>query len=164
MRQVCCPGLDPTTPPRPNSPQQNFGSGNAGKPPPERPPPPPPTPTGTAASGGPGRPANVANEPNLRLLPHDVCGPISSFRIINGKKTVVFEFPWMARLGYKSIREQDPISFVSTADAVDSVLLLSPCTLALAPLPPSPALTLTQRPVAFLFSRGEFGHENIWRE
>lgn len=43
---------------------------------------------------------DVTNHPNLGLLEHDLCGPISEAKIIGGTKTAVFEFPWMALIAY----------------------------------------------------------------
>ncbi|XP_034250616.1 phenoloxidase-activating factor 1-like isoform X2 [Thrips palmi] len=102
--KVCCPGLDPGTQPltpRPPPTQQPFTQRPFTQQPftqqpfTQRPRPRPPVDD---------RPVNVQNDPNLRLLPHDVCGPGATNRIINGNKTNVFEFPWMARLGYTSSR------------------------------------------------------------
>ncbi|KAK2583732.1 hypothetical protein KPH14_009650 [Odynerus spinipes] len=45
-------------------------------------------------------PPDVSNHPNLRLLHHDICGPITERRIIGGNKTGVFDFPWMALIAY----------------------------------------------------------------
>ncbi|KAK3909569.1 Melanization protease 1 [Frankliniella fusca] len=106
--KVCCPGLDPVqtqgggtftpSPPRPTRPtppptESPWNNRPATSRPPSRPPTQP-------FDDRNDRPVNVEKEPNLRLLPHNVCGPSSSDRIINGNKTNVFDFPWMARLGY----------------------------------------------------------------
>lgn len=40
--------------------------------------------------------------PNLHLLEHDMCGPITAERIIGGNETRLGEFPWMALLVYSS--------------------------------------------------------------
>lgn len=45
-------------------------------------------------------PPDVSNHPNLRLLNHDKCGPLTQGRIIGGNKTGVFDFPWMALIAY----------------------------------------------------------------
>lgn len=111
LLQVCCPGLDPGTPstqpftqpftqrPFTPRPQQPFTERPFTERPATQRPPRPRPPLDD-------RPVNVQNDPNLRLLPHDVCGPGATNRIINGNKTNVFEFPWMARLGYTSSRKR----------------------------------------------------------
>ncbi|XP_052128845.1 phenoloxidase-activating enzyme 1-like isoform X2 [Frankliniella occidentalis] len=99
--KVCCPGLDPIqtqqrpTPATPAPTQSPWGRPPVTRPPPSRPPPQP-------VDDRNDRPVNVEKEPNLRLLPHSVCGPSSTDRIINGNKTNVYEYPWMARLGYQN--------------------------------------------------------------
>jgi Regulatory CLIP domain of proteinases. len=45
-------------------------------------------------------PVDVSNHPNLVLLPLNICGPVSGNKIINGKKTSLFQYPWMALIGY----------------------------------------------------------------
>lgn len=45
-------------------------------------------------------PPNVVNHANLRLLNNDLCGPVPQTKIVGGKKTGVFDFPWMALLSY----------------------------------------------------------------
>ncbi|CAD1478804.1 unnamed protein product, partial [Heterotrigona itama] len=45
-------------------------------------------------------PADVTNHPNLKLLNHEICGPISQMKIFGGNKTGIFDFPWMALLSY----------------------------------------------------------------
>lgn len=47
-------------------------------------------------------PPDVTNHPNLRLLPHDVCGPVTQTKIVGGNKTGVFDFPWMALIAYST--------------------------------------------------------------
>ncbi|XP_076289829.1 melanization protease 1-like [Lasioglossum baleicum] len=47
-------------------------------------------------------PPDVSNHPNLHLINEDSCGPVYTQKIIGGSKTGVFEFPWMALLGYDS--------------------------------------------------------------
>lgn len=44
--------------------------------------------------------SEVTNHPKLNQLDQVNCGPISSERIAHGNETVLFEFPWMALLGY----------------------------------------------------------------
>lgn len=47
-------------------------------------------------------PPNVEKHENLKLLPQD-CGPVGITRnIINGKKTDILEFPWMALISFQS--------------------------------------------------------------
>lgn len=47
------------------------------------------------------RPPDVSRHKNLRLLPLDACGVANSDdKIVNGNKTGVFEFPWMALISY----------------------------------------------------------------
>lgn len=53
-------------------------------------------------------PPDVSNHPNLQLLNHDVCGPVTQQKIFGGNKTGVFDFPWMALIAYdigKSVPE-----------------------------------------------------------
>jgi len=45
-------------------------------------------------------PVDVSNHPNLALLPRNICGPVSGDKIYNGKKTSLFQYPWMALIGY----------------------------------------------------------------
>lgn len=46
--------------------------------------------------------SDVSHHENLNLLPSENCGNIrDEFRIINGYKTVIFEFPWMVLIAYK---------------------------------------------------------------
>jgi hypothetical protein len=45
-------------------------------------------------------PVDVSNHPNLVLLPLNICGPVSDNKIINGKKTSLFQYPWMVLIGY----------------------------------------------------------------
>ena len=40
------------------------------------------------------------DHPNLVLLPLNICGPVSANKIYNGKKTSLFQYPWMALIGY----------------------------------------------------------------
>lgn len=50
----------------------------------------------------PPSPPDVTRHPNLRLLDHDLCGPISQQKIFGGNKTGVFDFPWMALIAYQT--------------------------------------------------------------
>ena len=44
---------------------------------------------------------DVSNHPNLRLLPLNICGPYTDDnKVFHGKKTSLFEYPWMALIGY----------------------------------------------------------------
>lgn len=45
-------------------------------------------------------PPNVMNHPNLRLLDHHICGPITQKKLLGGNKTSVLEYPWMALIAY----------------------------------------------------------------
>lgn len=46
-------------------------------------------------------PLSLDSHPNLKLLEHDICGRIMPEpRIFGGIETRLFEFPWMAHLGY----------------------------------------------------------------
>lgn len=49
-------------------------------------------------------PPDVTNHPNLRLLDHQICGPITTPRVLGGNKTGVFEYPWMALIAYDTGR------------------------------------------------------------
>jgi hypothetical protein len=40
------------------------------------------------------------DDPKLVLLPLNICGPVSGDKIYNGKKTALFQYPWMAPIGY----------------------------------------------------------------
>lgn len=44
---------------------------------------------------------NVTAHPNLRLLNIKECGRGTQKRILNGQKTHVFDYPWMALIAYK---------------------------------------------------------------
>lgn len=49
-------------------------------------------------------PPDVSDHINLRLLPQN-CGVINTYdKIINGNKTGLFEFPWMALISYRTTR------------------------------------------------------------
>ncbi|XP_043274310.1 melanization protease 1-like isoform X2 [Venturia canescens] len=52
-------------------------------------------------SASPPSPPDVTAHPNLRLLEHALCGPITQGKILNGNKTSVFDYPWMALIAYK---------------------------------------------------------------
>ncbi|XP_028982302.1 transmembrane protease serine 9 [Diachasma alloeum] len=54
----------------------------------------------------PQSPPDVTAHPNLRLLDHNVCGPVTEQRIIGGNKTGVFDYPWMALIAYKINNKQ----------------------------------------------------------
>ena len=45
-------------------------------------------------------PTDVSNHSNLVLLPLNICGPVSVDKIIYGKKASLFQYPWMALIGY----------------------------------------------------------------
>lgn len=45
-------------------------------------------------------PPDVSSHPNLRLLPLNICGPVSTSKIFNGNRTVLFQYPWMALVRY----------------------------------------------------------------
>ncbi|KAL7291856.1 hypothetical protein TKK_0014419 [Trichogramma kaykai] len=53
-----------------------------------------------AGSGSNPSPPDVTRHPNLRLLDHNLCGPISDDKIYGGNRTKVNEFPWMALVAY----------------------------------------------------------------
>ncbi|XP_020711472.2 CLIP domain-containing serine protease HP8-like isoform X1 [Athalia rosae] len=53
-------------------------------------------------------PPDVTNHPNLRLLDHDKCGPITESKIFGGNKTAVLEFPWMALVAYNIAGKRAP--------------------------------------------------------
>ncbi|KYN27229.1 PREDICTED: serine protease easter-like [Trachymyrmex cornetzi] len=48
----------------------------------------------------PPNPPNVTNHPNLRLLNHTLCGPITVSKFIGSNNTEIFEHPWMALISY----------------------------------------------------------------
>lgn len=51
---------------------------------------------------------NVQSHRNLNLLELRECGPVSSDRIAFGNSTVLYEFPWMALLGYEDNESLSP--------------------------------------------------------
>lgn len=57
-----------------------------------------------SSDGGRSPIPDVTNHPNLRLLDHEICGPVSESKIIGGNATGVFEFPWMALVAYDTGR------------------------------------------------------------
>ncbi|PSN45975.1 Melanization protease 1 [Blattella germanica] len=61
---------------------------------------PPPITRPPVSEPGVSGPVDVSNHPNLRLLPLNICGPYTENKILNGKETEVFEYPWMALIGY----------------------------------------------------------------
>ncbi|XP_011629946.1 melanization protease 1-like [Pogonomyrmex barbatus] len=69
---VCCPGQTSTTPTTTTTEESNVV-------------PPPP---------------DVTDHPNMRLLDHQICGTANQRRVINGNKTAVFQYPWMALIAY----------------------------------------------------------------
>ncbi|XP_011314334.1 uncharacterized protein [Fopius arisanus] len=44
---------------------------------------------------------DVTTHRNLRLLDQQICGPLIEEKIIGGKKTGLFDYPWMALIAYK---------------------------------------------------------------
>ncbi|XP_025833724.1 CLIP domain-containing serine protease 2-like isoform X2 [Agrilus planipennis] len=53
-------------------------------------------------------PPDVTNHRNINLVNSDLCGPMNQFdRILNGNKTSLFDFPWMALLSYQIGRIRD---------------------------------------------------------
>ncbi|XP_012527985.1 melanization protease 1 [Monomorium pharaonis] len=53
-------------------------------------------------------PPDVTNHPNLRLLDHQACGPITRPKVVNGNKTAIFEYPWMALITYQRTGKPNP--------------------------------------------------------
>lgn len=49
-------------------------------------------------------PPDVTNHPNLRLLDHQVCGPMTQKKVVGGNSTGVIEYPWMALIAYDTGR------------------------------------------------------------
>ncbi|KYN38801.1 Serine protease easter [Trachymyrmex septentrionalis] len=49
-------------------------------------------------------PPDVLNHPNLRLLDHTLCGPITQTKVVGGNKTGIFQYPWMALIAYDTGR------------------------------------------------------------
>lgn len=47
-------------------------------------------------------PPDVTNHPNLPLLDHNLCGPVSQEKIFGGNRTRIFDFPWMVLLAYNT--------------------------------------------------------------
>ncbi|CAD6244871.1 GSCOCT00013511001.2-RA-CDS [Cotesia congregata] len=45
-------------------------------------------------------PPDVSNHPNLRLLDHELCGPMNEAKVYRGKIAGIFDHPWMALLVY----------------------------------------------------------------
>uniref|UniRef100_A0A1V1G586 CLIP domain-containing serine protease n=2 Tax=Reticulitermes speratus TaxID=60591 RepID=A0A1V1G586_9NEOP len=64
-------------------------------------------PMSTPSTSGPAaaveEPVDVSNDPKLVLLPLNICGPVSGNKIFNGKKTALFQYPWMALIGYNRV-------------------------------------------------------------
>lgn len=60
--------------------------------------------TGTMVQTANPDPPDVTNHPNLRILDHQVCGPITQEKLIGGNKTGVIEYPWMALIAYETGR------------------------------------------------------------
>ncbi|XP_015509702.1 melanization protease 1 isoform X2 [Neodiprion lecontei] len=84
MPKVCCPRNTQPAPTATNAPDMT-----------------------TDVSTGVPQPPDVTHHPNLRLLDHQRCGPITESKIFGGNKTSVFEFPWMALIGY-DVGKRDP--------------------------------------------------------
>lgn len=55
-----------------------------------------------------GTTGTVLTHRNINLLDQRNCGPDTSDRIANGNETVLFEFPWMALLGYEDVGATEP--------------------------------------------------------
>ena len=47
-------------------------------------------------------PPDVTRHPNIRLLDHALCGPITQQKIFGGNKTGILDFPWMALIAYQT--------------------------------------------------------------
>ncbi|XP_077254594.1 phenoloxidase-activating factor 1-like [Temnothorax americanus] len=62
------------------------------------------TTTTTTAPDTDPSPPDVTNHPKLRLLNHVACGPINQQKVIGGKKTGIFQYPWMALIEYDTGR------------------------------------------------------------
>ncbi|KYM76560.1 Serine protease easter [Atta colombica] len=52
----------------------------------------------------PSNPPDVTNHPNLHLLDHTLCGPITQTKVVGGNKTGIFQYPWMALIAYDTGR------------------------------------------------------------
>ncbi|XP_063985535.1 CLIP domain-containing serine protease B4-like [Diachasmimorpha longicaudata] len=68
-------------------------------------------------------PPEVTAHPNLRLLDHNVCGPVTEQRIIGGNKTGVFDYPWMALIAYQINNKQ--IEFRCGGSVINSRYILT---------------------------------------
>lgn len=66
------------------------------------------TPVTTVAPVSTASSTNVLTHRNIRLLELKDCGPVSSDRIAFGNQTVLYEFPWMALLGYEDSESLSP--------------------------------------------------------
>ncbi|XP_043285484.1 melanization protease 1-like [Venturia canescens] len=60
----------------------------------------PTTETTTTTTAAPKPLLPIHNHPNRRLLRDEECGPVYENRIYGGNVTSIYEFPWMAMLGY----------------------------------------------------------------
>jgi len=103
--KLCCPLDSTSTPVTSNPPPPNRGPEAAAIATPTPLPKPLPTPLPTPLpprNGNADEPVDVSLSPRLSLLPLNVCGIADEGKIIGGKKAKVFEYPWMAVLGYFS--------------------------------------------------------------
>uniref|UniRef100_U5EV87 CLIP domain-containing serine protease n=1 Tax=Corethrella appendiculata TaxID=1370023 RepID=U5EV87_9DIPT len=61
-----------------------------------------PVPVAATTNGGGSSTGDISKHRNINLLDTDECGLTSADRIAHGKATQLFEYPWMALLGYRT--------------------------------------------------------------
>ncbi|XP_025993279.1 serine protease easter [Solenopsis invicta] len=77
-----------------------------------------------STSGDTPNPPDVTNHPNLHLLDHHSCGPLTQSKIVYGSKTAIFQYPWMALIAYERAGRPGP-NFLCGGTIISSRYILT---------------------------------------